>query len=89
MYASGRLSNNDRLAELGLHGTEALFVGGGVATILKGVFGRARPYVDTVPNPDNWQRSAASVATGTPRPSGHTVAGFAAAAAVTSTTSTW
>jgi membrane-associated phospholipid phosphatase len=91
MYATGRLSNNDRLAELGLHGTEALFVGGGVATILKGVFGRARPYVDTVPNPDNWQlfRGFGGDNRYHSFPSGHTVAGFAAAAAVTATTSRW
>src|SRR5207302_1477569 len=55
MYATGRLSNNDRLAELGLYGTEALFAGEGVGSLLKNFFGRARPWVDTVPNPDNWQ----------------------------------
>ncbi len=54
MYAVGRLSHVERLAEVGLHGTEALVVGGVVASILKDTFGRARPYLDTIPNPDNW-----------------------------------
>jgi membrane-associated phospholipid phosphatase len=91
MYATGRLSSNSRLAELGLHGTEALFVGEGVGTILKDFFGRARPYVDTVPNPDNWQLMRGFKGDDKYRsfPSGHTVAGFAAAAAVTAQTSSW
>jgi membrane-associated phospholipid phosphatase len=91
MYAIGRLSKDDRLAQLGLHGTEALVVGGATAEILKNVFGRARPYVDTVPNPDNWQllRGFNSDNRFQSFPSSHTVAGFAAAAAVTTTTSRW
>jgi membrane-associated phospholipid phosphatase len=91
MYTSGRLANNDKLAELGLHGTEALFVGEGVGTVLKDFFGRARPFVDTVPNPDNWQLMRGFKGNDRYRsfPSGHTVAGFAAAAAVTAETSRW
>jgi membrane-associated phospholipid phosphatase len=92
MYTSGRLANNDKLAELGLHGTEALFVGEGVGTVLKDFFGRARPFVDTSgPNPDDWQ-----IDRGFRRgdryqsfPSGHTTAAFAAAAAVSAETSEW
>lgn len=91
MYAAGRLSDNRRLAQLGLHGTEALFVGEGVAVVGKYVFGRARPYVDSVPNPDNWQlfRGFRSDTRYRSFPSGHAVAGFAAAAAVTAETSIW
>ncbi|MGE5732673.1 MAG: hypothetical protein ACM37U_12065, partial [Gemmatimonas sp.] len=44
MYAAGRLSHEERLAEVGLHGTEALFVGEAVGGVLKSLFGRARPY---------------------------------------------
>ncbi|HVX38107.1 MAG TPA: phosphatase PAP2 family protein [Gemmatimonadaceae bacterium] len=91
MYAAGRLANNDRLAELGLFGTEALLVGGGSADVHKLVFGRARPYVDSVPNPDNWQLMRGLH--GGPKyqsfPSGHSVAAFAAAAAVSSEVSRW
>src|SRR5262249_15821259 len=42
MYAAGRFSGNRRLAQLGLHGTEALFIGEGVAVVGKYTFGRAR-----------------------------------------------
>jgi membrane-associated phospholipid phosphatase len=91
MYAIGRLSKDDKLARLGLHGTEALFIGEGIAVAMKYVFGRARPYADSVPNPDNWQllRGFRSDSRYRSFPSGHTVAGFAAAAAVTAETSQW
>ena len=91
MYTTGRLANNDHLAALGLHGTEALFAGEGVGSVLKDFFGRARPFVDSVPNPDNWQllRGLRHGSNYQSFPSGHTVAGFAAAAAVTAETSLW
>jgi membrane-associated phospholipid phosphatase len=91
MYATGRVANNQRLAELGLYGTEALFVGEGVGTVLKDLFGRARPFVDSQPNPDNWQlfRGLRTGSRYQSFPSGHTVAAFAAAAAVTSEVSRW
>jgi membrane-associated phospholipid phosphatase len=89
LYAAGRLSGNERMADLGLHGTEAIGVGLGVVTVAKILAGRARPYVD-VSNPRDFgfgrgltheeYRSF---------PSGHTVMAFSAAAAVTSETSRW
>jgi membrane-associated phospholipid phosphatase len=91
MYAAGRIAKNERMAELGLHGTEALVVGSVFGTVLKNTFGRARPYVDTVPNPDNWQLLRGWKGDDKFRsfPSGHTTAAFAAAAAVTAHTSAW
>jgi len=92
MYAIGRLSHDDRLAEVGLHGTEALVIGAATGTVLKTVFGRARPFVDTIsPNPNDWQllRGLRAGARYQSFPSGHTTAAFAAAAAVTAETSTW
>lgn len=91
LYAVGRLSGNDRMAALGLHGTEALFIGNGVASVLKGFFGRARPFVDSVPNPDDWQLLRGFKGEGKYHsfPSGHATAAFAAAAAVTAETSAW
>ena len=91
MYATGRFSGNRRLAQLGLHGTEGLFIGEGVATAMKYTFGRARPYTDSVPNPNNWQlfRGFRSDTRYRSFPSGHAVAGFAAASAVTAETSIW
>jgi membrane-associated phospholipid phosphatase len=92
MYGLGRATSNERLAEVGLHGTEALVVGSLTGTVMKDFFGRARPFVDTTgPNPDDWQ-----IGRGLKRgdryqsfPSGHTTAAFAAAAAVTAETSRW
>ncbi len=91
VYAVGRVVDNERMAELGLHGTEALLVGTVVGMVLKNTFGRARPFVDTVPNPDNWQllRGWKGEEKFRSFPSGHATAAFAAAAAVTAETSRW
>jgi membrane-associated phospholipid phosphatase len=88
MYTAGRLSNNTKLADLGLHGTEALIVGEITATALKMAIGRARPYVNGNPNDYRLGRGLKS---GDYKsfPSGHSVAAFAAAAAVSSETSRW
>ena len=85
LYAAGRLGHNDNLADLGLHGTEALVVGEITATTLKILVGRARPYVGTGPDDYGLGRGAGS---GDYKsfPSGHATAAFAAAAAVTSET---
>src|SRR3954469_20773465 len=45
MYAAGRLTREEHLASLGLHGTEALVIGEAIGGVLKGVIGRQRPYV--------------------------------------------
>jgi membrane-associated phospholipid phosphatase len=92
MYATGRLTHAERLAQVGLHGTEALAIGAATGTVLKDFFGRARPFVDTInPNPDDWQllRGFKSDERFRSFPSGHTVAAFAAAAAVSAETSRW
>ena len=93
LYGYGKLAKKERVADLGLHGTEALVVGALVADVLKIGFGRARPFVtgsDSTPNPGNWQfmrgRKSGDFQS---FPSGHTVAGFAAAAAVTNEASRW
>lgn len=92
MYAIGRVSKQDRLAQLGLHGTEALILGAGIGSVLKDAFGRARPFVDTIsPNPDDFQLLRGFKRGDNYRsfPSGHTLAAFAAAAAVSAETSRW
>ena len=88
MYTAGRLSKSDKLADLGLHGTEALAVGEAVATTLKIAIGRARPFVNGNPNDYRFGRGLSN---GNYKsfPSGHSVAAFAAAAAVSSETSRW
>lgn len=86
LYLSGRIARNPKLADIGLHSTEALVVGEITATLIKGITGRARPFVGTGPNDYGFGRGF-----GNNRykafPSGHSVAAFAAAAAVTSETS--
>jgi len=91
MYAVGRVARIDRMADLGLHGTEALLLASSTVYLVKGIAGRARPAVSI----DN-ERSfvlARGFKSGNDLyrsfPSGHSAMGFAAAAAVTSETSKW
>ena len=83
MYVGGRLAKNQKLADIGLHGTEALVVGEVVASAIKVAVGRARPYKGRGPNDYKFGRGLES-GDFKSFPSGHTVAAFAAAAAVTS-----
>lgn len=90
LYGVGRLAHWRQVADLGLHGTEAVAVSGALTTVLKGVVGRARPYVSADTTPSNFQfgrgfgRSAYQSF-----PSGHTTVAFAAAAVVTSESEHW
>lgn len=88
MYAVGRLAKNRKLASLGLHGTEALIIGEGVAGVTKVLVGRQRPSV-TPADPNNYKfmRGLSGGDQYRSFPSGHTVSAFAAAAAVTAETS--
>src|SRR5688572_3557638 len=90
MYLYGRLRDNPRAADLGLHGTEALLLGVQLGLLLKGVVGRARPYVD-VNQPHDYRAFRGFYGGGDYQsfPSGHTIAAFAAASAVTSETKRW
>ena len=88
MYLVGRLSKNERLADVGWHGTEALIVGELVAVVIKGTMGRQRPYVEPR-NSNSYQLFRGFGGSDKFRsfPSGHSTSAFAAAAAVTSETS--
>jgi membrane-associated phospholipid phosphatase len=87
MYVTGRLAKNRKLASLGLHGTEALLVGEATASLIKGLVGRQRPFVRPA-DPNNYQLMRGFRGGNDYRsfPSGHSVAAFAAAAAVTGET---
>ena len=89
LLAHGHLRDDRETAALGLHGLEAIVVGSVVAGTIKSVVGRARPYMD-VTNPHDF---AFMRGLGDRRyrsfPSGHTVAGFAAATVVTAETRRW
>jgi len=96
LYIGGRVSKNRDMADLGLHGSEAVAVGGGVSLVLKDAFGRARPFVhpptdSTGFDANNWQFGRGLRQGGDYQSfqSGHSVAAFAAAAAVTAETSRW
>ena len=90
MYGIGRLAHIERMADLGLHGTEAILVGTAVTGLIKGAAGRARPLVDIKkPNDFAFARGFREGGNYMSFPSGHTLAGFAAASAVTAETSRW
>ena len=89
MYAVGRFGGNERLADLGLHGTEALIAGSLIGSTIKALAGRQRPYMN-VEKPHSFRFLRGFEADDFRSfPSGHTVAGFAAAAAVTKETNRW
>ena len=90
MYVAGRVVKNDHMASLGLHSTEALLLGEFTGGVLKGLIGRQRPYV----TPQNshsfgFLRGFGGGDQFRSFPSGHSLAAFAAAAAVSSETSDW
>lgn len=90
MYGIGRLARNERMADLGLHGTEAILVGTAVTGLIKGTAGRARPYVDRA-RPQDFALGR-GFRKGSPYmsfPSGHTLTAFAAASAVSAETARW
>jgi membrane-associated phospholipid phosphatase len=90
LFAVGRIGHFDRVADLGWHGTEAVFVADVVTYALKGLAGRARPFAagDTLPNDFKFARGFGN-GDRQSFPSGHATSAFAAAAAVTAETGTW
>lgn len=90
LYLIGRLGSFGRLADLGLHGTEAVLVGDAVTGLLKGVVGRSRPFVTLDTNPHDFHFGRGFTKDNyTSFPSGHATTAFAAAAAVTGETGRW
>ncbi|HSQ33052.1 MAG TPA: phosphatase PAP2 family protein [Gemmatimonadaceae bacterium] len=91
MYAVGRLTHTKELADLGLHGEEAIAVATVVTTAIKGTVGRARPYVvrDTNPSDFGLMRGFSKGSDYSSFPSGHTMSAFAAAAVVANEASRW
>ena len=91
LYVVGRVAHMPRMADLGLHGTEALLIGQAIGTTLKGTLGRARPYMVADSNAHDFEflRGFRKGNDYSSLPSGHTIAAFAAASAVTAETSKW
>ena len=91
MYAVGRIAKWRDLADLGLHGTEAVAISGAATALIKDLAGRARPYVsrDTNAHDFSFGRGIGHGGGYQSFPSGHTSAAFAAASVVTSESQRW
>ena len=90
LFVIGKVGRMDRLADLGWHGTEAVFFAEGVTYLLKGTVGRARPFLSNGTDPTDFAGMRGfSNGDWTSFPSGHTSTAFAAAAAVTNETTRW
>ena len=91
LFVAGRLSGMPRLADAGLHMTEAVVLAASLTGLGKGVFGRALPNVN-VNNPDDFQFFRGFHDGNGPFvsfPSGHAAASFAMAAVVTGEVDRW
>ncbi len=90
LYGVGRIGHFDRVADLGLHGTEAVVASAGVTYLIKGLAGRQRPYYAGVDDPDDF-KFADGFGSGSHSsfPSGHATAAFAAATVVTLEARRW
>lgn len=91
MYGVGRLAHWKNVADLGLHGSEAVILGGAITTLTKDIAGRARPYVSSDTSPHDFKLFRGFHKDDGYRsfPSGHATVAFAAAAAVTSESQRW
>jgi membrane-associated phospholipid phosphatase len=90
LYGVGRIAHWREVADLGLHGTEAVAVSGIITGTIKDVAGRARPYVSRDSSPHDFRFMRGLKGGGYQSfPSGHATAAFAAASAVTSESQRW
>ncbi|MDQ6737372.1 MAG: phosphatase PAP2 family protein, partial [Gemmatimonadota bacterium] len=81
-YVIGRADNSPRAAEVGLRTLESIGAAGVVGVLIKGVVGRARPYVVADSNSHDLHFGRGFHDDGyTSFPSGHTLVAFAAASA--------
>ena len=90
MYGVGRIGHFERVADLGLHATEAIVVSAGVTYMIKGLAGRERPSHAGVDDPDDFRLGGGFTSgSSSSFPSGHATAAFATATVVTLETHRW
>jgi membrane-associated phospholipid phosphatase len=91
LYGIGRVAHWRNVADLGLHGTEAVALSGTITALIKDMAGRARPYVshDTSAHDFGVGRGLTRGDSYQSFPSGHATVAFAAAAVVTSESERW
>lgn len=90
LYGVGRIGHFDKVADLGLHGTEAVMLSAGITYVIKGLAGRQRPSHAGVNDPDDFAFGGGFTSGGSSSfPSGHATAAFAAATMVTLETRRW
>ncbi len=84
LWGAGRLTNDRTMAEIGLRSSEAIGASGIVGYVVKSLAGRARPRVD-INRPHDFKLGRGFGASGDYQsfPSGHTLAAFSLASAVT------
>lgn len=87
-YGIGRAIGSPRVAAVGLYSTEAIAVSGAVTALIKGVAGRARPYVNDN-DPDSFAFDRGFRDGDSSFPSGHATAAFAAAAVISGESARW
>lgn len=85
-YGTGVLLQNRTVADVGLHATGAIVTSAVLTSVLKGAFGRARPYAvgDSMPGSFGVGRGFGGGGQYQSFPSGHTTAAFAVAAVLAS-----
>jgi hypothetical protein len=90
LYGVGRLGGNERMATLGVRAGEAVFLALGSTVVIKGLAGRARPYVSNDSNPRDFRLGRGFFKEQFRSfPSGHTTTAFAVAAAMTAQADAW
>lgn len=90
LYVIGRAGHMEDVEDLGLHGTEAVLLSGGLVIGIRSFAGRTRPYVSNDSNPHDFHFLHGIIDKKYQSfPSGHAAAAFGAAAAVTSESRRW
>jgi membrane-associated phospholipid phosphatase len=89
MYVGGRLGHDRRLTLLSVHAAESIIVSELVTSTIKGIAGRARPYVGVGPRDFKLLRGLRKGNDYQSFPSGHTTNAFAFASLITADVARW